>query len=220
MLTLADQTLWLLTTLVEAYVVCLFLIQKLFRKFLFLNLYLLLTIFVSIARYAVLHGFGYRSQEYGYFFYYSDALLTLSLFICVCELSQRVIGARMPCRKLVFWSVGAFLATTWFSFAIASPAGYRMAASYLLFEFTKNIYVACCLAVVLLGVWKLRNDSEDRVAARLVNVLAVYFSLFVLVYSADQIAPHASSSLSNLYPMMGAWLPLGCGFALVSQQKQ
>ncbi len=218
MLTLADQTLWLLTTLVEAYVVCLFLIRKSFRKFLFLNFYLLLAVFISIGRYAVLHGFGYRSEEYAYFYYYSDALLTLSLFLCVCELGQRVIGARMPCRKLAFWSAGAFLATTWFSFAIASPSGYRMATSYFFFAFTKNIYVTCCLAVVLLGVWKLRNDSADRVAARLLNVLAVYFMLFVLLYSAHQVVPHASSSLSNLYPMMGAWLPLGCGFALVTQQ--
>ena len=42
-LTLIDLTLWLLTTLVEAFVVYLFLIRGLFRKFLFLNFYLLLS---------------------------------------------------------------------------------------------------------------------------------------------------------------------------------
>ena len=43
MLPLIDLTLWLLTTLVEAFVVYLFLIRGLFRKFLFLNFYLLLS---------------------------------------------------------------------------------------------------------------------------------------------------------------------------------
>src|SRR5256885_69923 len=73
------------------------------------------------------------------------------------------------------------------------------------------------LGIVLLWVWKLRNDSEDRFAARFVNVLGVYFSLFVLIYGAHRLVPHASG-LGNLYPMLDAWLPLGCGFALVSHQ--
>jgi len=95
-------------------------------------------------------------------------------------------------------------------------SSYR-AAAHFLFEFTQNIYFACCLAVVLLGIWKLRNDSEDRIAARLVNVLAIYFLSFVVIYGARQWFPD-TSGLSNVYPMMGAWLPLGCGFALVTQQ--
>jgi len=73
MWTLADQTLCLLTTLVEAYAVCLFLIQGLFRKFLFFNFYLLLRIFINIGRYYVLNQFGLASPEYRYFYYYSDA---------------------------------------------------------------------------------------------------------------------------------------------------
>ena len=216
MLTLADQTLWLLTTLVEAFVVYLFLVQGLFRKFLFLNLYFVLSVCINIGRYSVLLQFGFTSPEYGYFYYYSDVLLTLSLFVCVVELTQRVVGARVPCRKVVVWSASAFLATGWFSFPIASLSSYR-AAAHFLFEFTQNIYFACCLAVVLLGIWKLRNDSEDRIAARLVNVLAMYFLSFVVIYGARQWFPD-TSGLSNVYPMMGAWLPLGCGFALVTQQ--
>jgi hypothetical protein len=217
MLTLADQTFWLLTTLVEAFVVSIFLAQGLFRKFLCFNLYLLFATSINIARYAILHQFGFRSSEYGYFYYYSDALLTIFLFICVCELTRRVVGARMPWGKLVFWSTSAFVATAWFSFTIASSTGHRIAPRYFL-ELSQNIYFVCCLAVFLLGVWKLRNDSEDPVAARLVNVLVVNFLLFVLLYGARQAVPYDYSKFSNLYAMMGAWLPIGCGFALLAQQ--
>ena len=216
MWTLADQTLCLLTTLVEAYAVCLFLIQGLFRKFLFFNFYLLLRIFINIGRYYVLHQFGLASPEYRYFYYYCDAPLTLSLFVCVCELSLRVVVARVPRRGIVFWSAGAFLATVWFSFAIASFSGHRI--TYFLLEFTQNIYFVCCLAIVLLGIWKLRNDSEDRIAARLVNVLAVYFFLFLVVHGVRQLVPYETSGLNNVYPMIGAWLPIGCGFAVVTRQ--
>ncbi len=215
-LTLIDLTLWLLTTLVEAFVACLFLIRGLFRKFLFLNFYLLLSATISIGRYAVLYHFGYTSREYLYFYYYSEAPLTITLFICVCELSSRLVGDKMPRRRVALWSAGALLAIALFSLSDASPWGYRVAAHFVM-ELSKNILFACSLGIALLWVWKLRNDPEDRFAARFVNVLGVYFSLFVLIYGAHRLVPHASG-LDNLNSMLGAWLPLGCGFALVSHQ--
>jgi len=215
-LTLTDLTLWLLTTLVETYVVYLFLIRGLFRKFLFLNFYLLLSATINIGRYAVLYHFGYTSPEYLYFYYFSEAPLTITLFICVCELSSRLVGDKLPPRRVALWSAGALLAIALFSLSGASSWGYRVRARFVI-ELSQNIVFACSLGIVLLWVWKLRNDPEDRFAARFVNVLGVYFSLFVLIYGARQLVPHASS-LGNLYPMLGAWLPLGCGFAVVSHQ--
>ena len=214
-LTLIELTLWLLTTLVEAFVPCLFLIRGLFRKFLFLNFYLLLSATINIGRYAVYYHFGYTSPEYLYFYYFSEAPLTITLFICVCELSLRLVGDKLP-RKRVLWSAGALLAIALFSLSDASSWGYKIPAHFVI-EVSKNIFFACSLGIALLWVWKLRNDPEDRFAARFVNVLGVYFLLFVLIYGAHRLVPHASG-LGNLYPMLDAWLPLGCGFALVSHQ--
>jgi hypothetical protein len=102
---LPGLTLWMLTTFVEAFVVWLFLIRGLFRKFLFLNFYLLLSVTISIGRYAVLSYFGYVSSEFAYFYYFSDALLTVSLFLSICELNMRLVGTRMPRRKVVLLSI-------------------------------------------------------------------------------------------------------------------
>jgi len=85
-------------------------------------------------------------------------------------------------------------------------------------ELSQNIFFACCLAIVLLLAWRLRNDPEDQIAARFVNVLSVYFSVFFLIYGTRQFTPNVSS-LNSLSPMMDAWLPLGCGFALVSHEQ-
>lgn len=213
---LIDLTLWLLTTLVEAFVVYLFLIRGLFRRFLFLNFYLLFSATVNIGRYAVLYRFGLTSPEYIHFYYFSEAPLTITLFICVCELSLRVVGDRLPRWRVALWSAGALVAMALFSLSDASSWGYRVAARFFP-ELSQHILFACSLGIVLLWLWKLRNDPEDRFAARFVNVLGVYFSLFVLINGAYRLVPHASG-LGNLYPMLDAWLPLGCGFALVSHQ--
>jgi len=214
MLSLADLSLWLLTTLVQAFVVYLFLIQGLFRKFLFLNCYLLLSVTISLGRYFVFSHFGLASSAYAYFYHFTDAALTLFLYLGICELGVRLMGTSISRKRAVLWSAAALLATAWFSFSVASPRGSRTA---LVFALSQNTFFTCCLGVARLWTWKLRNDPEDRIADRLVNVLSVYFSLFILIYGALQLAPHVSS-LNNLHPMIGAWLPLGCGFALVSHE--
>jgi hypothetical protein len=77
----------------------------------------------------------------------------------------------------------------------------------------------CGFAVPLLWVWKLLKNPVDGLAARFVNVLGVYFLLFFLVYGVREISSSSAvAGLDNLSWMMGIWLPLGCGFALVSQE--
>ena len=216
MLSLADLSLWLLTTLVQAFVVYLFLIQGLFRKFLFLNCYLLLSVTISLGRYFVFSHFGLASSAYAYFYYFTDAVLTLFLYLSICELGVRLMGTRISRKRVVLWSVSALFAMAWLSLSVASPSSSRMATAFVV-DLSQSIFFVCCLAIALLWAWKLRNDSNDRIADRLVNVLSVYFLLFLLVYGARQWTPHVSS-LNTLYPMFSAWLPLGCGFALVSHE--
>ncbi len=217
MLSLADLTLWLLTTLVEAFVVFLFLIQGLFCKFLLLNIYLLFSVTIAMGRFAVLYHFGFTSSEYAYFYYSTDALLTLFLFLSLCELGVRLVGTKVARRKATLWSAGALLATSWFSFLVVSSQGAHVTTRFVV-ELSQNIFFVCCLAIVLLWVRKLRNYPEDRIAAGLFSVLSVYFSLYILMYGARQLAPQVSSLIINLGPLMGAWLPLGCGFVLVSPE--
>src|SRR6266704_4466304 len=120
MLPFADLTLWLLTTFVEAFVVYLFLIQGLFRTFLLLNFYLMLSATISIGRYFVLRHFGFTSSEYAYFYFYTDAALTVCLFLSICELSARLVGTKIRRRRVVSWSAAALLATVCFSFSVSS----------------------------------------------------------------------------------------------------
>ncbi len=182
----------------------------------FAQLLFMLSVTISLGRYFVFSHFGFASSAYAYFYYFTDAALTLFLYLGICELGVRLMGTRISRKRAVLWSVSALLAMAWLSLSVASPGGSRMATAFVV-DLSQSIFFVCCLAIALLWAWKLRNDSNDRIADRLVNVLSVYFLLFLLLYGARQLTPHASS-LNTLYPMFSAWLPLGCGFALVSHE--
>src|SRR5882724_8248822 len=64
MLPLAETTFWVLTALVEVFVVFLFLNQGLFRNFALLNIYLLFSAAIGLGRLVVFHAFGWDSSEY------------------------------------------------------------------------------------------------------------------------------------------------------------
>ena len=213
-----DLTFWLLTTLVDGFVVYLFVLQGLFRRFLFLSLYFLLSVAISIARCVILLQFGLSSVEYAYSYYVTDALLTGSLFLALSELCLRVSKIGMLRWKIVTWAGSILLMMACFGVESLTNNGARMFS--LLLESSQNAFLMCGFAVVLLWVWKRFRIPADGVSARLVNVFGVYFLLSFLVYGGRNFAgPSAVAGLGNLSSMAGAWLPLGCGFALVSQEQ-
>ena len=216
MLSHVDLTLWLLTTLVEGFVVYRFVVQGLFRQFLLLNLYLLLSVIRSLSEYVVWSHFGLASSQFYYFYYFTSPLLETLLLFSICQLSARVVGEKMLQRKMVRLSLGGFVATAWLSFLVASSSGIREATNFAA-ELSQNISLVSCLAIIALWAWKLHNNPNDYIADRLVNVLSVYFLLFVLAFGARRITPHVSAHMCVSW-MVYAWLPLGCGFALVSQE--
>ena len=50
-----------------------------FRRYFFLNLFMTLSFLADLCRYQIIHRFSAASREYFYFYYYSDALLTIGL---------------------------------------------------------------------------------------------------------------------------------------------
>ncbi len=66
--------------------------KKALRPYLFLNMYMAASLFVSISRYNILQNYGLTSPQYTYFYYYSDALLTICLYFALTSLFSRVFG--------------------------------------------------------------------------------------------------------------------------------
>jgi hypothetical protein len=211
----AELTLWLLTALVEAFAVYIFLVQGLFRRFLLLTLYLLLCAMVTASRLAVFYHFGSYSSEYVYFYYFSDALLTVSLFLSISELSLRLLGTRVYRKNIIRGCSAVLLVAAVISFSNVSSSSSKLFTHFVV-ELSWNLFLASSLAIAALWVWKCFNEPEDRIAARCVSVLIVFSSTVLLIYELLQRAPQISHN-SVVVTMMAVWVPLGCGFAAVSQ---
>ena len=83
---------WCLGTAFElAFLVC-SIYRRSFSRYLFLNLYFLLTLASSAFRHVVLLNSGIDSDEYRYTYFYSDAILTLVLYAALISLYSRVFG--------------------------------------------------------------------------------------------------------------------------------
>lgn len=218
MLLPADFALWLLTAVVEAFAVYLFWVQGLSRKFLLLSFYLLLCAIICAGRFAVFYQYGLTSSAYVYFYYYSDALLTVFLFLSICELSLRLARSKISRRRLALTGAVAFLVVFLFSASIASQSSMRM-MSHFVIELSQNLYFASYLAIAALWVWKTFGDPEDRTAARFVGVVFGYISMFILLYGVRQLAPQVAFD-HQFGQMMAVWLPIGCGFIAVSHEQR
>jgi len=113
---------WLVGTALElAFVVC-SVARNSFFKYFFLNLYILAVLTSSIGRCVFLQTFGQSSEQYRYIYFYTDALLTLALYIALISLYTRVFGALGIGKYVRLISVLLLLGTSLFSYAVVAQS--------------------------------------------------------------------------------------------------
>src|SRR5271169_1534666 len=109
-----DWTIWFLATLLEGSVVVCSIHRKAFKRYFFLNLYMLLSVLVSVVRFQVLMSHPTSSNEYRYTYFYSDALLTITLFFAVISLYSRIFQELRVEGYLRMGAVLTLAGTAWF----------------------------------------------------------------------------------------------------------
>ena len=176
---LTHSLIWLFCTLLEASVLVCALKTNSVRRYLFLNLYMGLSFLVSVGRFQALSRWGFGSLEYAYFYFYSDALLTIGLYFVLLNLYSLVFDEMKVEKYLRLGAVVLLGGTAWFSYAVINQSSHRL-LSHFVFELSQNLYfVGLILTYVLWGaILKLRetravvNDStNDAVAAVRVSIL-------------------------------------------------
>jgi hypothetical protein len=203
--------LWLLETLLEVGVLVCALNRRSFGRYLCLNLYMLLSLVVGVARYAALAHFGLRSSEYRYFYYYSDALLTIFLYLALITLYLQVFD-EMKVEKYVRLAAMLLLAgTALFSYAVVQQSSSRILTGFV-FELSQNLYfVGLVLTYVLWGaILKLRETRTQLI--QLVLSLGVYFSAFAAAFALKNMFPDLQS-VNYIAPVFGCLLPLAWAYA-------
>src|SRR5271168_1777013 len=135
----AGYAILFLGTFLEALVVVCALRRKVLRRYFFLNLYMLLCVCVSLGRFRILSQEGLTSLTYRYFYFYSDALLTIILFFGLTSLYGYVLAELKVERYVRLGAIVLLAGTSWFSYSVVSQSSHRM-LTYFAFELSQNLY--------------------------------------------------------------------------------
>jgi hypothetical protein len=203
---------WFLGAGLEVSVVVCSLAKHSFRRYLCLNLYMLFSFLLSVGRFYMLNQYGLRSSEYKYFYYYSDAVLTIFLYLALITLYLNVFD-EMKVEKYVRLAALLLLAgTALFSYEVVQQSHDKMVTRFV-YELSQNLYfVGLVLTYVLWGaILKLRESRTQLI--QLVLSLGVYFSAFAATFALENMFPNLQF-FTYIVPVFGCLLPLAWAYAL------
>jgi hypothetical protein len=203
---------WLLGALLEAGVLVCAVKKKALRPYLFLNLYMAVSLLVSLGRYNILQHYGLASSEYIYFYFYTDALLTIFLYFALTSLFSLVFGEMHVEQYVKFGAVLLLAGTAVFSYAVVHQSSSKL-VTHFVFELSQNLYfVGVVLTYVLwIAVLKLRETRTRLI--QLVLSLGVYFSLLTANYALGNLFHGLESVSQVLAPLVGCFLPAAWAYA-------
>jgi len=208
-----DYLLLLADLLVEICCLVCLLRKRVFSQHFTIVLYLCASIAIGIGRYGVIGAVGFTSVAYHYFFYYSDALLTICLYFVLMNLYARVFS-EMEISKFVRGGAMLLLAgTAGISYHMVAASTDKL-VTHFVFELSQNLYFVGVLLTYLLwgAMMKMRENRTHLM--QLVLSMGVYFSAFA-----------GSYALGNMYPglmvwryvchLMVMWLPLSWAYTFM-----
>lgn len=214
-----DYLIWIICTLLEAAVVVCAIKGNCFRRYIFLNLYMSLSFIVSVGRYEILAHAGIKSHQYAYFYFYTDALLTIGLYFALLNLYSLVFDEMKVEGYLRLGAILLLLGTAWFSYAVVQQSSDRILSPHFAFELSQNLYfVGLLLTYVLWGaVLKLRETRARLI--QLVLSLGVYFSAFAANYAMQNLYPNVTQ-LHYVTPFLGCVLPAAWAYSYLRVSEE
>jgi hypothetical protein len=214
-----DYFIWIICTLLEAGVVVCALKSRSFKRYFFLIVYMGLSFFVSVGRFQILSRLGTASLEYAYFYFYSDALLTIGLYFALLNLYSLVFDEMKVERYLRLGAIFLLGGTAWFSYAVVQQSSHKI-LSHFAFELSQNLYfVGLILTYALWGaILKLRETRARLI--QLVLALGVYFSAFAADYALRNLYPNADGVYQYLTPLLGCILPAAWTYTFLRVREE
>jgi 4-amino-4-deoxy-L-arabinose transferase-like glycosyltransferase len=209
-----EYSIWLLGALFEAAVVVCSLLRGPFRRYFTLNLYMSMSFLVSVGRYFVFTRHGLMSSEYIYFYYYSDAILTICLYFALMGLYAIVFEELGAALRLRVFMMLLLIGTTLFSYSVVHQSEARMLTHYIV-EISQNLYfVGLVLTYVLWAALLKLRESRVRVI-QIVLSLGVYFSINAANYALHNAYPNMRVIWEYLPPVAGMLLPVAWIYAFM-----
>ena len=189
---------WFVCMLCEAAVVVCALKKGAFRRYLLLNLYMGGAVLSELGRFKILSEYGFNSTQYRYFYFYSDAVLTIFLYFALIALYSHVFS-EMKAERYV--KMGALLllgGTAAFTGAVVLQSSAKLVTHFVV-DLSQNLYfVGLVLTYVLWGA--ILKAARDTYAAH--PACSLTGRLF-------QFVSPPTTPIRNLYPPLSSvFVPL------------
>ena len=218
-----DYVLWMLGVFLQAAVVVCACRGRVFWRYFTLNLYMLAASLLSAGRIIIFWKYGFLSLEYRYFYFYSDAFLTICLYFALMGLYSHVFQEMGVNRYLRAGALLLLALTSGFTYQVLSNSSVNLVnKTRFVVELSQNLYfVGLVLTYLLWGaVMKLRETRTQVI--QLVSALGVYFSAFAANYALHNLSPGHSTLWTYLPQLLAMWLPLAWAytFARVPEEER
>jgi hypothetical protein len=198
--------------LCEAAVLVCALKKRAFRRYLLLNLYMACVVVSELGRFKVVAEYGFSSRQYQYFYFYSDAILTIFLYFALSTLYAHVFSEMKAERYVKMGTLLLLAGTALFTYAVVEQSTAKFVTHFVV-ELSQNLYfVGLVLTYVLwAAILKLRETRTRLI--QLVLSLGVYFSLYAANYAIRNLYPPLSSVFVPLVQVFSLFLPLAWAYA-------
>ena len=209
-----DYAIWLIVFLIElSSLVCL-LRKKAFSRYFTLVLYLCSSLAVSIARYSIIQTSGFHSNEYLYFYFYSDTLLTICLFFVLMSLYAHVFSEMGVANYIRAGAMLLLAGTALVSYFMVATSSDRLVTKFVV-ELSQNLYfVGLLLTYMLWGAMAKLRENRTRLM-QIVLSMGVYVSLFAGSYALSNLYFPNLALWRYYFPMIAAWLPLSWAYTFL-----
>ena len=208
-----DYVVTLLSLVAEIYVVVCLCLQRSSFRYLSLNIYMFAAASVTTFGAFVLQRYGVKSLAYGYFYYYSDALLTISLFFVIMSFYHQVFGQMGVGKYVKGASILLLSGTALFSFTVVHQNRDNSTATQFVVETGQNLYfVGVVLTYLLWGAILKLRETRTRLI-QLVLALGIFFSADAAAYALRNLFPSFQTDfLRWVPPIVGTFLPLAWAY--------
>jgi hypothetical protein len=210
-----DYTVWTAGFLLEVVVLVSAFAKSQVRRYLSIAMYMLCCGLVQCAHFYFLRKYGVSSKQYTYVYYYTESLLTISLFCVVIQLYQHVFQ-EMAVGKHIRTAAAVLVgATAFFSYAVIRQNQDHLTSRFVV-ELGQNLYfVGVVLTYLLWGaILKLRETRARLIL--LVLALGIYFSATAGAYALRNLFPTLEASVLHvIFPILGVWLPAAWAYTFL-----
>jgi hypothetical protein len=207
-----DYAFWISGFLFEVLVVVCSAYRKEFLRYFAINFFMLATALVSVVDFIVSRQYGRASEIYVYVYYYTESLLTISLYFVIMGFYRRTLEEMKVSRYVRGATVLLLACTAAFSYLVVRQNNDHLTGRFVV-ELGQNLhFVGVVLTYVLWGTLLKVRETRTRLV-QLVLAIGVYVSATAATYALRNLFPGLESAvLRFIPPMLGTFLPLAWAY--------